>query len=109
MDMMKVEVAYATPAKQLIVEVDVPVGTTMVEAVRQSGIDREFPGLEADSLPMGIFGKKVPKPDQEVLNPGDRVELYRPLLIDPKKARQNRAAKAKQAKDSAVEAGEASE
>ena len=99
MEMMKVEVAYATPEKQVIVEVDVPEGTTLVEAVRQSGIEREFPGLTPDSLPMGIFGRKVPKPDQEVLHPGDRVELYRPLLIDPKQARQNRAAKAKKASD----------
>lgn len=101
MEMMKVEVAYATPEKQLIVEVDVPVGTSMVEAVRQSGIEREFPGIEPASLPMGIFGRKVPKPDQETLHPGDRIELYRPLKIDPKQARQNRAAKAKENKPTA--------
>lgn len=99
MNMIKVEVAYATPEKQLIVEVDVPEETTMVEAVRQSGIEREFPDLELDGIAMGIFGRKVPKPDQEVLRPGDRVELYRPLQIDPKQARLNRAAKAKKPAD----------
>lgn len=93
MEMIKVEVAYATPEKQLIIEVDVPEGTIMTEAVRQSGIEREFPDLELDGIPMGVFGRKVPKPDQEVLHAGDRVELYRPLLIDPKQARLNRAAR----------------
>jgi putative ubiquitin-RnfH superfamily antitoxin RatB of RatAB toxin-antitoxin module len=94
--MIKVEVAYATPEKQSIVEVEVPEGTTMVEAVRQSGIDREFPELVLEGVPMGVFGRKIPKPEAEVLSAGDRVELYRPLLIDPKQARLNRAAKAKQ-------------
>ena len=96
MDMIKVEVAYATPEKQRIIEVEVPVGTTVAEAVRQSGIEREFPELTLDGMPMGVFGRKVPKPDREELHAGDRVELYRPLLIDPKQARLNRAAKAKQ-------------
>lgn len=93
--MIKVEVAYATPEKQLIIEVDIAEGTTMLDAARLSGIDKEFPGLDIETSPMGLFGRKVPKPDQEVLRPGDRVELYRPLIIDPKQARLNRAAKSK--------------
>lgn len=91
--MIKVEVAYATPEKQLIIEVDVTEGATMTEAVRLSGIDQEFPELDIRATPMGLFGRKVPKPAEQVLQAGDRVELYRPLLIDPKQARLNRAAK----------------
>jgi putative ubiquitin-RnfH superfamily antitoxin RatB of RatAB toxin-antitoxin module len=93
--MMKVEVAYATPEKQRIIEVEVREGANMTEAVRLSGIDQEFPELDIQSAPMGLFGKKVPKPEHQVLQPGVRVELYRPLLIDPKQARLNRAAKAR--------------
>lgn len=93
--MIKVEVAYATPEKQLIVELEVAKGTTMVEAVAKSGIEMEFPGLQTTGAPMGLFGRKVAKPELEVLNEGDRIEIYRPLLIDPKQARLNRAAKTK--------------
>lgn len=96
--MIKVEVAYATPEKQLIIEVDVSEGATMAEAVRLSGIDQEFPELDIHEAPMGLFGRKVPKPDEQVLQAGDRVELYRPLLIDPKQARLNRAAKSTKTK-----------
>ena len=91
--MIKVEVAYATPEKQLIIEVEISPGTTMREAALNSGIDKEFPGLDVAAAPMGLFGRKVAKPDQEVLREGDRVEIYRPLIIDPKQARLNRAAK----------------
>ncbi len=97
--MIKVEVAYATPEKQIIVEVEIEQGTTMLEAAQQSGIDKEFPGLDVVQTPMGLFGRKVAKPANEVLREGDRVELYRPLLIDPKQARMNRAAKVKKDKN----------
>lgn len=93
---MKVEVAYATPEKQLIIEIEVAEGATVMEAALASGLDKEFEGLVLADCPMGVFGRKVAKPDVEVLHEGDRVELYRPLLIDPKQARANRAAKTKQ-------------
>lgn len=96
MEMIKVEVAYATPEKQRIIVVEVPSGTTMADAVRQSGIEHEFPELRLEAVPMGVFGRKVARPESEILNAGDRVELYRPLLIDPKQARLNRAAKARE-------------
>lgn len=101
--MIKVEVAYATPEKQLIIEVEVAEGATMTEAVRLSGIDQEFPELDINAVPMGLFGRKVPKPEQQVLQAGDRVELYRPLLIDPKQARLNRAAKTSKTRKTASE------
>lgn len=95
--MIKVEVAFATPEKQLIIEVEVEPGTTMMDAALASGIDKEFDDLDVAASPMGLFGRKVAKPAQEVLREGDRVEIYRPLIIDPKQARLNRAAKAKKA------------
>lgn len=91
--MIKVEVAYATPEKQLIVVVDVAEGCTIKEAALKSGLDQEFPGLDIAAAPMGLFGRKVAQPEKELVKEGDRVEIYRPLLIDPKQARLNRAAK----------------
>lgn len=90
---MKVEVAYATPDKQTIVVLDVPEGSTMLEAVKQSGITSVFPEIDPGTNDMGVFGKVVKSPAKHRLKAGDRVELYRPLLIDPKQARLNRARK----------------
>lgn len=85
-----VEVAYAEPEKQLIKSLEVGAGTTAMEAVLQSGIFEEFVGLrDADELELGIFGKQC-QPG-EVLRAGDRVEIYRPLLVDPKEARKLKA------------------
>ena len=60
-----------------------------------SKLDAKFECLDLATVPVGIFGKKVMKPDDQIVKEGDRYELYRPLLIDPKQARANRAAKAK--------------
>lgn len=92
-----VEVAYATPERQLILEMQVAQGTTAAQAVRASGITREFPQIDLAQDAMGIFsrhlnGKDYPVPEEYVLLPGDRVEIYRPLLIDPKAARAARVA-----------------
>lgn len=88
-----VEVAYARPDKQRIVPVTVPEGTTALEAVKLSGIVGDFPEIDPDAIDMGIFGKVIKKPAEHQLRAGDRVELYRPLKIDPKQARLNRAKK----------------
>lgn len=90
---MQVEVAYARPDKQRIVPVKVPEGTTVLEAVKLSGITEVFPEIEPDAIDMGIFGKVVKSPAEQALREGDRIELYRPLKIDPKQARLNRARK----------------
>ena len=92
---IQVEVAYATPEKQLILSVEVPEGATARE---WSGIVDHFPDIEPDQSAMGIFsrplnGKVLPTPENYVLEPKDRVEIYRPLLLDPKQARLNRARK----------------
>ncbi len=91
--MIRVEVAYARPDKQEIVPVTVPEGTTALEAVKLSGITDIFPEVDPDSNDMGIFGKVIKNPAAHKLRDGDRVELYRPLKIDPKQARLNRAKK----------------
>ena len=91
--MPQVEVAYARPDKQEIISVRVPKGTTAVEAVKLSGIAAIFPEIDAESIDMGIFGKVIKRPADHELRDGDRVELYRPLQIDPKQARLNRAKK----------------
>lgn len=98
--LIKVEVAYATPERQLIVPLEVPLGTTAFEAVKRSNIGAEFAEINIKKDPMGIFskpldGKGRPKPDEYEMCAGDRVEIYRPLIIDPKAARLDRAKVAK--------------
>ncbi|MEX2365135.1 MAG: RnfH family protein [Pseudohongiellaceae bacterium] len=95
---IKVEVAYALPDRQLIVELRVEKGATALDAAMLSGIDREFPELDLQRAEMGVFSKMLdglilPSPDQYVLQEKDRVEIYRPLLLDPKQARLLRAAR----------------
>ncbi|MED5388317.1 MAG: RnfH family protein [Pseudomonadota bacterium] len=86
-----VEVAYALPEKQRLIGLDVPEGTTMLEAAKLSGIEEQFEGLVLDKASMGIFGKVVANPARQVLQAGERVEIYRPLLADPKLNRKKRA------------------
>lgn len=92
-DMIEIEVAYARPDQQKIVTCQVVAGTSVFEGAKASGIAEVFPEIEFESCDMGIFGKVVRKPKEEVLREGDRIEIYRPLLIDPKQARLNRAKK----------------
>ncbi|PHQ27598.1 RnfH family protein [Marinobacter guineae] len=90
---MQVEVAYARPDKQEIIPVQVPEGTTALEAAKLSGIADIFPEIDVDATDMGVFGKVIKDPAAHELREGDRVELYRQLRIDPKQARLNRAKK----------------
>ena len=99
--MIDIEVAFALPDEQLILNVQVPEGTSVFDAAKMSGIEYRFDDLNVDEMPMGIFGKTVRKPKDEVIKAGQRIEIYRPLTIDPKQARANRAAKAAAAKDKA--------
>jgi hypothetical protein len=91
-DMIKVEVAYALPERQLIIPLQVKKGTTMFDAAVQSGIAGKFDGLDLESAPMGVFGKAERKPKERVLEDGERVEIYRALIADPKEVRKKRAA-----------------
>ena len=93
------EVAYATPEKQKILLVESEKPLTVIEAVNASTIFAEFPEIDRDNLKLGIFGK-LAKPDA-ALHEGDRVEIYRPLIADPKEARKKRAAEGKAMKKGA--------
>ena len=96
-DSISVEVAYALPEKQRIVKLDVTPGTTALEAVTLSKLDEVFDELVVGSdLKIGVWGKAATA--DRVLAAGERVEIYRPLLVDPKEARKARAAKAKAAR-----------
>ena len=90
---MRVEVAFALPDSQLVIELVVPRGTTLLQAFEQSRIDSYFPDIDLAILPRGVFGELAA--DQTVLKPHDRVEVYRPLVHDPKRARQERVAASK--------------
>ncbi|GAB5413142.1 MAG: RnfH family protein [Congregibacter sp.] len=95
-----VEVAYGTPEHQAIVALRVPPGTTALDAAMRSKIAEQFPGLVIEAgMRMGIFGQVVS--DQQVLKAGDRVEIYRPLIADPKAVRKARADRAKARRESA--------
>lgn len=91
--MIRVEVAFATPERQEIVSLQVPDGTTMNDAVTRSGIQQLFPEHDLAAADKGVFGKVVKDPSAHPLRDGDRVEIYRPLIIDPKQARLDRARK----------------
>lgn len=90
-----VEVAYATPEKQLIIPLQVEAGCNALEAAKRSGIDEKFPEIDLQHATLGIFGKVIAKPEEVVLRERDRVEIYRPLIADPKEVRKRRAEKAK--------------
>lgn len=93
-----IEVVYALPERQVLLRLSVPRGTRMREAVVLSGIAAQFPGLDAQNCPLGIFGKAVARPEERVLQEGERVEIYRPLIADPKEVRKQRAARARAAR-----------
>lgn len=90
---IRVEVVYALPGRQQLVALEVPSGTTVEQAINQSGLREQFPGLVVNSNAIGIFSRKVPA--DTVLGNGDRVEIYRPLVADPKEVRRQRATKNK--------------
>lgn len=94
---IRVEVAYATPNKQKIIALRVLEGSTALEVARSSGINGFFEGVDVESAPMGIFGnalgaRGMPPAAEYKMREGDRLELYRPLIADPKEVRRKRAA-----------------
>lgn len=88
---IKVEVAYAKPEQQIIVNVEVAADATAEQAILASGILKQFPEIDLEQTEIGIFSK-VCKLDHRLF-PGDRVEIYRPLLLDPKEQRRQRASR----------------
>ena len=97
---IQVEVAYAKPDAQVIIPVDAAEGITLEQAIEQSGILSQFPEIDLSQNKVGIFGK-ISKKDQ-VLRNHDRVEIYRPLIADPKEVRKQRAKEGKAMKKGAA-------
>lgn len=95
---LQVAVTYALPRQEFIRPLRVAPGTTIGQAIEQSGVLASFPDINLVTQPVGIFGKK--KTLDTVLRERDRIEIYRPLVADPKDSRRKRAAK-KEAKPAA--------
>ncbi|KDN97321.1 MULTISPECIES: RnfH family protein [Pseudomonas] len=91
--LLAVEVVYAQAERQVLLTLEVPTGTTLTEAVKLSGIAAHFPEADIQACPIGIFGRVIANPEEQKVEAGDRIEIYRPLLVDPKEVRKQRAAK----------------
>jgi putative ubiquitin-RnfH superfamily antitoxin RatB of RatAB toxin-antitoxin module len=90
-ELLQVYVCYATPQREFIHPMEVEQGTTIGQAIEQSGVLAEFPEINLATQPVGIYAKK--KTLDTVLRERDRIEIYRPLVADPKDSRRRRAAK----------------
>jgi hypothetical protein len=88
-----VEVAYAQPERQEVIPLDLPAGATLQQAVEASGLPAKYPESDPAKGKFGIYSK-LARPDA-VLRDRDRVEIYRPLIADPKEVRKQRAAEGK--------------
>ncbi|MEX3814590.1 RnfH family protein [Paraburkholderia sp. BR13439] len=92
---LTVEVCYALAGEQALIAVELPAGATLRQAIDASGILQRFPSIDLNTQKVGVFGKL--KPLDTVLADHDRVEIYRPLLVDPKVSRQRRVEKTRKA------------
>ncbi|MBV4550203.1 RnfH family protein [Pseudomonas sp. SWRI102] len=96
--MIEIEVVCASAERQILRAFAVQEGTSVRAALAASGIAEALPELDLATVPVGIFGKVVADPERQVVQSADRLEIYRPLLADPKEIRRLRAAKAAQAR-----------
>jgi len=92
---LKIEVCYALPRAQTLIEVELPQGATLGQAIDASGVLARHPEIDLAKQKTGVFGKL--KPLDTVLADHDRVEIYRPLIVDPKAARLARVEKSRKA------------
>lgn len=90
---LRIRVVYALPDQQPSVDLQVPSGTSLAEAVTRSGLLQKFPEARARPLECAVFGRAVPSTYE--LRDGDRIEILRPLLIDPKQSRRDAAQRAR--------------
>ena len=90
-ELLHVTLCYGTPRLEILRDLSVAPGTTIGQAVSASGLLAELPEIDLATHPVGIYGKK--KPLDTVLREHDRIELYRPLVADPKDSRRRRAVK----------------
>ncbi|MBC7453022.1 MAG: RnfH family protein [Massilia sp.] len=88
-ELLHVSLCYATPTRECLRELSMAPGTTIGEAITASGLLAEWPEIDLAVHPVGIFGKK--KALDTVLREHDRIEIYRPLVADPKDSRRRRA------------------
>ena len=86
-----IEIAYALPEEQVIISIKVPTIFNVQQAIEKSGIQKKFPSIDLSKNKVGIFGKKTTL--DHLLKDRDRIEIYRPLILDPKEMRRKRAAK----------------
>ena len=100
-ELISVEVVYPLPQKQEIFVVKLLLGATVREAIESSGVLAKYPEIDLAKSKLGVFAK-LAKPDS-VLRDRDRVEIYRPLIADPKEVRKQRAAEGKVMKKGAGE------
>jgi putative ubiquitin-RnfH superfamily antitoxin RatB of RatAB toxin-antitoxin module len=89
--MITVEVVYAKPQQQALVTLQLPIGISAEQAIQASGLLNDFPEIDLTQTKIGIFGSVCDL--GHILKQGDRVEIYRPLILDPKAARLQRAKK----------------
>ena len=99
--MIRIEVAYALPERQSIITLDVEENCSVLAAAKRSGIEHTFSAVDGSAIDwatvqLGIFGNLVEHPAEQIIREGDRIEIYRPLLIDPKAVRKQRADHKKQ-------------
>ena len=87
--MIKVEIAFGKATQQWLLCIEIAEGSTILQAITQSGILHECPEINLEKQKVGVFGKIYPLTEQ--VKDGDRIEIYRPLLIDPKELRRIRA------------------
>jgi putative ubiquitin-RnfH superfamily antitoxin RatB of RatAB toxin-antitoxin module len=104
-DMINIEVVYALPDEQILLRQSVPAGTTVAGAVLASGMLDKHPEIDLAANKLGIFGK-LTKADA-VVRERDRIEIYRPLIADPKEVRRKRAEEGKVMKKGGGAAAEA--
>lgn len=93
---IEIELAYAEPGRQFLLALRVPEGSSVRQAVLECSLQEQLAGLDLANMPLGIFGKVVAQPERQQLQAGDRIEIYRPLLADPKEVRKRRAERARQ-------------
>ena len=92
-DEILVEVTYALPEEQIIISIKVPTKFNVKQAIERSGIQKKFSNIDLSKNKVGIFGKQTTL--DHLLKDRDRIEIYRPLILDPKEMRRKRAAKKK--------------
>ena len=91
LSVLRIEIVYAQPQCSVIKSLSLPAGATIADALRLVASDQDFPGVDLASCAVGIFGK-VASRDQQLMD-GDRIEIYRPLVEEPKLARRKRVGK----------------